>query len=315
MTKTVAFITDPLENFNLKKDSTLMMMLEAQRRQWAVHHMQINDVFLRDNQVCATTTLLYCDLSKSPWYQCTKPDICPLTDFDVIMMRKDPPFNMAYIYMTYLLEIAEKQGVLIVNKPQSLRDANEKLFTAWFPECCPNSLVTSRADLIREFLQQQQKIVLKPLHSMGGEQIFVVEKNDMNTSVIIETLTHHGKEKIMAQRYIPEISEGDKRILMINGEAIPYGLARIPAPGESRGNLAAGASAKPITLSKRDLAIAAQVGPVLREKGIIFAGLDVIGDYLTEINVTSPTCIQEIERGFSINISELLFNQIEDKLS
>jgi glutathione synthase len=315
MTLRIAFITDPLDTFNIKKDSTLMMILEAQRRQWLIHHLHANDIFLRDNDVFATTTLLHATPEKMPWYTLSELRIRRLSDFDVIFMRKDPPFNMQYIYVTYLLEIAEQTGVLMVNKPQSLRDANEKLFTAWFPQCCPEMLVTSQATLIREFANKYHHIVLKPLHSMGGEKVFVTTEKDPNLSVIIETLTDYGQEKIIVQRYIPDISQGDKRILMINGKAIPYALARIPAPGETRGNLAAGATAKAMKLSTHDQWIADQVGPVLRQKGIFFAGLDVIGEYLTEINVTSPTCIQEIERAFPINISQLLFDSVEQALN
>ncbi|NOR79297.1 MAG: glutathione synthase, partial [Methyloprofundus sp.] len=219
-----------------------------------------------------------------------------------------------YIYATYLLEQAEKQGVYVLNKPQSLRDANEKLFTAWFPQCCANTLVTRCATHIRDFLQEHQDIILKPLDGMGGASIFHLHSNDPNISVIIETITEHGTRFVMAQQYLAEIKQGDKRILIVNGEVIPYALARIPAEGETRGNLAAGGRAQGQPLTKRDVWIAEQVAPVLKEKGLIFVGIDVIGDYLTEINVTSPTCVQELDTQFGINICAQLMDHIETKV-
>jgi len=230
-------------------------------------------------------------------------------------MRKEPPVDQEYIYATYILEQAENQGVYVLNKPQSLRDANEKLFIAWFPQCCANTLVTRCATHIRDFLQEHQDIILKPLDGMGGESIFHLRSNDPNISVIIETITEHGAHFVMAQQYLPEIKQGDKRILIVNGEVIPYALARIPAQGETRGNLAAGGRAQGQPLSKRDYWIAEQVGPILKEKGLVFVGIDVIGDYLTEINVTSPTCVQELDKQFGINICAQLMDHIETKTS
>ena len=249
------------------------------------------------------------------WYNLGEAKTQPLTGLDVILMRKDPPFDMEYIYSTYLLEQAQSAGVLVVNNPQSLRDANEKLFTAWFPQCCPETLVTRKAELIRNFQQQHHDIILKPLDGMGGASIFRVKDNDPNFSVIIETLTDHGNTSVMAQKYIPEIVDGDKRILMINGEPVPYALARIPAKGETRGNLAAGGRAQGQALTEHDRWICQQVGPTLREKGLLFVGLDVIGNYLTEINVTSPTCIRELDSQFELNIAGDLMNSIEQQLT
>lgn len=230
-------------------------------------------------------------------------------------MRKDPPFDLEYIVATYLLEQAEAAGTLVVNKPQALRDANEKLYTAWFPECCAPTLVTRQEAALRGFLQEHQDIILKPLDGMGGKSIFRVTKGDVNTSVIFELMTENEQRFIMAQRYLPEITQGDKRILLINGEAVPYGLARIPAEGESRGNLAAGGRAEGVALSERDKWICAKVGPKLREQGLLFVGIDVIGHYLTEINVTSPTCIRELDNLYGLDIAGQLINLIEEKLT
>jgi len=228
-----------------------------------------------------------------------------------VLMRKDPPFDQEYIYATYLLECAESRGVCVVNKPRSLRDANEKLFTAWFSHCCAPTLVAREASRFRAFLHEQGEIVLKPLDGMGGASIFRVAENDPNLSVILETMTGHNSRFVMAQRYLPEIVNGDKRILVINGEAVPYCLARIPQPGESRGNLAAGGRAEGRELTVRDRWIVEQVGPTLRAKGLVFVGLDVIGDYLTEINVTSPTCVQELDKQFGLNISAILLDHLQ----
>ncbi len=229
-------------------------------------------------------------------------------------MRKDPPFDLEYIYSTYLLEQAEEQGTLVINRAQSLRDCNEKLFTREFPQCCTPTRVARKNARIHEFLQQHQDIIIKPLDGMGGRSIFRIKRDDPNTNAIIESVTEHGTRQVMVQRFIPEISEGDKRILLIDGKAIPYALARIPASGENRGNLAAGATSKGVPLTERDHWICQQIGPKLKDKGLVFVGIDVIGDYLTEINVTSPTCIRELDNAFDLNISGELFDNIEDKL-
>ena len=251
----------------------------------------------------------------SDWFELGEAATKPLADLDTILMRKDPPFDVEYIYATYFLEAAEKEGTLIVNKPASIRNANEKIFATEFADCVAPSLVTRRADSLRDFLGEHGDIILKPLGEMGGASIFRIKTDDPNISVIIENLTHHGTSYIMAQRFIPEISAGDKRILLVDGEPIPYALARIPAKGETRGNLAAGGRGEGIPLSQRDIEICNRVGPVLKEMGLIFVGIDVIGDYLTEINSTSPTCIKELDKQFNLNISAQLMDCIEKKLS
>jgi glutathione synthase len=276
--------------------------------------MEQQDLFLREGQVYAEVTEISVKDQADDWYQTGASKTIAITELDVILMRKDPPFDMEYIYSTYLLEQAQAAGVLVVNNPQSLRDANEKLYTAWFPQCCPPTLVTRHKHLIREFQQQHGELILKPLDGMGGASIFRVAPGDPNLSVMIETLTDHGKRSVMVQRYIPEIIDGDKRILMIDGKPVDYALARIPAAGETRGNLAAGGRAEARPLSDRDRWICEQVGAKLREKGLIFVGLDVIGDYLTEINVTSPTCIRELDRDCGLDIAGDLIKVIEQKL-
>ena len=248
------------------------------------------------------------------WFELDAEIDCPLSDLDVILMRKDPPFDMEFVYSTYLLEQAESAGVLVVNKPQSLRDCNEKLFATLFPQCTPPTVVSRRADVLREFAAQHGDVILKPLDGMGGTSIFRHRAGDPNLSVILETLTVLGSQQIMAQAYLPAIKDGDKRILMIDGEPVDYCLARIPAAGETRGNLAAGGRGEARPLSDKDRWIAAQVGPTLRAKGLLFVGLDVIGEHLTEINVTSPTCIREIDNAFGTNIGAMLMDAIDQKL-
>lgn len=296
-------VMDPIDAIQVKKDSTLAMLLEAQARGWELHYMEQADLFLRDGDARARTRRLTLYKDADRWFALGAESVHRLGELDALLMRKDPPFNMEYIYTTYLLERAQAAGALVVNAPQSLRDANEKLFTAWFPQCTPPTLVARQGRQIREFLAEHGVIVIKPLGAMAGTLVFKLGRDDPNTSVIIEMMTKHDTRFVMAQRYIPEISLGDKRILMIDGEPVPYALARIPAPGETRGNLAAGAKGVGQPLSERDRWICAQVGPVLREKGILFAGLDVIGDYLTEINVTSPTGIRELDKLFDLNIA------------
>jgi len=230
-----------------------------------------------------------------------------------VLMRKDPPFDMEYVYTTYILERAEQAGVRVVNRPQALRDANEKAYTAWFPQCCPPTLMTRDMGRIRAFLAEHKKIVVKPLEGMGGLLVFVLAEGDPNTSVVLETLTQNGARLTVAQKYIPEIKDGDKRILVIDGEAVPYALARVPKPGESRGNLAAGGKGVGVPLSERDRWIVAQVAPALREKGLLFVGLDVIGDWLTEINVTSPTCVRELDAIYGLDIAGQFMDRLAKK--
>ncbi len=306
---------DPIQQININKDTSFAMLLEAQSRHWEIHYIEMNDLFLRKNVAQARTRSLKVERNSENWFQFLESQIIELAELDCIIMRKDPPFDQEYLYATFILEQAEQAGCLIVNKPQSLRDANEKLYTSWFPQCCADTLVSRQSEHIKSFLHEHQEIILKPLDGMGGSSIFRLHKTDPNTNVIIETMTEYGNRYIMVQRYLPEIKNGDKRILMINGEAVPFALARIPSQGETRGNLAAGGQAKGQPLSKRDLWIADQVGPTLKEKGLIFVGIDVIGDYLTEINVTSPTCVQELDNQFQLNISSLLFSHIENRLS
>jgi glutathione synthase len=310
----LGMVMDSIGHINIKKDTSFAMLLEAHARGWELHYMELNDLFLRNGRAFARTRTLIVQRDALQWHQFISEQDIPLDQLDVIMMRKDPPFDQEYIYATYLLERAESMGVYVVNKPQSLRDANEKLFTAWFPQCCAESLVAREPARIRSFLHEQGEIILKPLDGMGGTSIFHLRQNDPNLSVILETMTHYNSRYVMAQKYLPEIKDGDKRILLVNGEAVPYALARIPAQGETRGNLAAGGRAEGRKLTEKDWWIANQVGPTLREKGLIFVGLDVIGDKLTEINVTSPTCAQELDQQFGLNIAGLLMDHIENTL-
>ena len=310
----LGMVMDSIDHINIKKDTSFAMLLEAQVRCWELHYMELNDLFLRNGRAFARTRTLTVQRNAQQWYRFIGEQDIPLDQLDVIIMRKDPPFDQEYIYATYLLERAESMGVYVVNKPQSLRDANEKLFTAWFPQCCAETLVAREPARIRSFLHEQGEIILKPLDGMGGTSIFHLRKDDPNLSVILETMTQYNSRYVMVQKYIPEIKDGDKRILMINGEAVPYALARIPAQGETRGNLAAGGRAEGRELTEQDCWIASQVGPTLREKGLIFVGLDVIGDKLTEINVTSPTCVQELDQQFGLNIAGTLMDHIEINL-
>lgn len=310
----LGMVMDSIALINIKKDTSFAMLLEAQARGWGLYYMELNDLFLRNGIAYAKTRTLTVQRDAKQWYSFIEEQDIPLHALDVILMRKDPPFDQEYIYATYLLERAESMGVYVVNKPQSLRDANEKLFTAWFPQCCAETLVTREPKRIRDFLAEQDEIILKPLDGMGGTSIFHLRQNDPNLSVILETMTEYKSRYVMAQRYLPAIKDGDKRILVINGEPVPYCLARIPAQGETRGNLAAGGRAEGRPLTERDRWIASEVGATLRDKGLIFVGLDVIGDTLTEINVTSPTCVQELDSQFGLNISGLLMDHIEQTL-
>ncbi|WP_407331375.1 glutathione synthase [Enterovibrio sp. 27052020O] len=307
-------VMDPIESINIKKDSSFAMMLEAQNRGWEIHYMQMHDLSLEQGKALARTKIVTLEENPEKWFEVVSEQEIALADLDAVLMRKDPPFDTEYIYATYILERAEVEGCLIVNKPQSLRDCNEKLFTAWFPEHTPITLVTRRADQIKAFHEKHGDIILKPLDGMGGSSIFRVKQGDPNLSVIIETLTSLGNTYCMAQTFVPDISNGDKRILVVDGEPMPYCLARIPAKGETRGNLAAGGRGEARPLSDTDWAIARAVAPTLKEKGLVFVGLDIIGDKLTEINVTSPTCIREIEAAFDINISGKLMDAIEARL-
>ena len=311
MTVKLGIVMDPIDTIKISQDSSFAMLLEAKARGYDLRYMEVSDLYLRDGRTFGRMRTLDVEKKDQGWFRFLKDEDAPLDSLDVILMRKDPPFNQEYVYVTYLLERAESLGTLVVNKPQSLRDANEKLFTAWFQEFCAPTLVTRNAQRLRSFLVEQGEIVLKPLDGMGGASIFRVAQQDPNLSVILETMTEHNQRFVMAQRYLPEIVDGDKRILIVNGVPVPYALARIPQPGESRGNLAAGARAEGRPLTERDREIAEAIGPELRRRGLIFVGLDVIGGSLTEINVTSPTGIQELDRQFDLNIAGDLLNAIE----
>ncbi len=310
----LGIVMDPIGQISYKKDSSLAMLLEAQSRGYQLYYMEMHDLYLQNGQARATMSPLQVAADENSWFSLDDPQDLPLSSLDVILMRKDPPFDTEFIYATYMLERAEADGTLIINNPRSLRDANEKLFTAWFSELTPETLVSRSASKLRQFHVEHQDIVLKPLDGMGGTSVFRVKPEDTNLNVIIETLTQNGSCYAMAQKFLPEIADGDKRILVVDGEPVPYCLARIPASGETRGNLAAGGRGVARPLSDSDRYIAERVGIALKEKGLYFVGLDVIGDKLTEINVTSPTCIREIEAAFDINISSKLMNCIERKL-
>lgn len=303
-------IMDPISQIHYHKDSTLAMLWEAKRRGFELFYMTQSDLALYQNTVVATAKPLDVFQDPARWFTLGPECRLSLAQMDVILMRKDPPFDMEYVFTTHLLDLAKAAGALVINNPQSLRDANEKLFIAWFPEWIPSTLVARNLIQLKEFVTMQHDVILKPLDGMGGKNVFRVQIQDPNINVILETLTNDGTRYIMAQKYIPEVLHGDKRILLIDGEPIPYALARIPKAGETRANLAAGGHGKVVPLSARDKAICAQVGPILRARGLLFVGLDVIGDYLTEINVTSPTCIQEIAADTGLNICEQLFDAI-----
>lgn len=311
----LGIVMDPISSINIKKDTSFAMLLEAQSRGYELHYMEMNSLYLRGGEGRATTKKLSVKQDYDGWYEFgTEQDIA-LQELDVILMRKDPPFDTEFIYATYILERAEEKGTLIVNKPQSLRDCNEKLFTAWFPELTPDTLVTRNAAQLKAFHKEHIDVILKPLDGMGGASIFRLKPEDANVSVVIETLTEHGSRFCMAQNYLPAIKDGDKRVLVVDGEPVPYCLARIPAQGETRGNLAAGGRGEARPLSESDWAIARTVAPILKQKGLIFVGLDIIGDRLTEINVTSPTCAREIEAAFPISVTGMLMDAIEKRLA
>ncbi len=301
----LAILMDPLHTLKPYKDSTVAMMKSAQTLGWSCAYFTQTDLFCRQGHAYANVhSVTVRDEMSADWVEVTPMGELPLTAFDIILMRKDPPFDMEYIYATYALDLAEREGVLVANKPQSLRDANEKFFTLNFPQCCPPTLVSRDMGRLREFWNEHRNVIFKPLEGMGGRAVFHVNDDARNLSVILEVLTHGQSVSIMAQQYIPEISTlGDKRILLIHGEPVPFGLARIPSPGELRGNLAAGAQGKVVALSDRDRWLCAEIAPMLKAKGLYFVGIDVIGDYLTEINVTSPTCIREIAAETGLDIA------------
>jgi len=314
MTIKLGVVMDPISQVNVKKDSSMAMMFEAQKRGYEIYYMEMKDLYLDQGQCRATAQKLKVFDDSEHWYELDDVNDIAVSELDAVLMRKDPPFDTEFIYATYMLERAEVEGTLIVNKPQSLRDCNEKLFTAWFAELTPRTLVTRNNDKIREFHQQEKDIIIKPLDGMGGASIFRIKENDANVGVILETLTNHGNQYAMVQEFMPAIKDGDKRILIVNGEPMPYCLARIPAQGETRGNLAAGGRGEARPLSATDKLIAETIAPELKKRGLYFVGLDVIGDKVTEINVTSPTCIREIEAAYPINISGKLMDAIEENI-
>ncbi|MDX1900530.1 MAG: glutathione synthase [Gammaproteobacteria bacterium] len=332
MTVQLGVVMDPPEKLKYKKDTTIAMLWEAAARNWDIFYIDMQNIFLQNGSVHAHVQRLDCHgqarslppkvlvggdpamTDEKNWYSIVEKKTVALRDLDVILIRKDPPFDLEYLHLVHFLEFVEREGVLIINRPSALRDANEKIFASEFPQCTPDTLITRNIAELKSFFKSHQDVVCKPLDAMGGESIFRLRFPDENASVIFETLTAHETRYIMVQRYIPEIKLGDKRILMIHGKPVSHALARIPAEGELRGNLAAGGHGVAQPLSARDQWIAEQVGPTLVAKGIYFAGLDVIGDYLTEINITSPTCVREIDAQTGSNICQALFDVIESKL-
>ena len=314
MGKLLGVLMDPIASINFEKDTTLALLLAAQKHGYEIFYMEQADLYLDNSEPYAKMGRLKVYDNPEKWFDLEEPSPQHLSQLDVILMRKDPPFDSEFIYSTYILEAAERLGTLIVNRPQSLRDCNEKVFATHFPQCTPPLIVSRDQTLLSAFLEDHEEVVYKPLDGMGGTSIFRVKRGDQNLNVILETLTADGKNTIMAQKYLPEITSGDKRILVVDGVVIPYCLARIPPKGEFRGNLAVGGTGLVKPLSERDLWIAEQVSPVLKEKGLIFVGLDVIGDYLTEINVTSPTCVREINKLHNTAIGETLMEAIEVRL-
>ena len=310
----IGVVMDPIESINFKKDSTLAMMLEAQSRKHQLFYMTPDSLYINEKGAFAIAKTLQVKNDPTGWFDFKEEKQIKLSELDVILMRQDPPFNSNYIYNTYVLESAEKEGVLVVNKPSSLRDCNEKVFATEIPECCTPFLVTSDPNLLKSFIEDHGDTVIKPLDGMGGSSIFRLRYSDPNLNVILETITESFTTKVMIQTYIPEISDGDKRILLINGNPMDAAVARVPAEGELRGNLAAGASAVARSLTEKDLWICEQVGPKLKELGLVLVGLDIIGDYLTEINVTSPTCFREYESLCDIDVVHNFIEEVEGLL-
>ena len=306
---------DPIDEIKPAKDTTLAMLLAAQKRGWELWYAEQRDLWLRDGVAFGRVRPVSVRNDLKDWFTLDAAHTRPLAEFRVILMRKDPPFDMEYIYTTYILERAEQQGVLVANRPQGLRDMNEKVFTAWFPQCCAPTLITRDMADMHAFLREHLRIVCKPLYGMGGRSIFVVDRGDKNANVVFETMTEYGTRFAIVQRYIPDIvSTGDSRILVIDGEPAPYALARIPQGSDNRGNLAAGARGEGRELNDRDRWLVSEIGPTLRQRGMLFVGLDVIGGYVTEINVTSPTGVRELDKQFGTEIAGLLMDAIEKRL-
>ena len=313
--RTLGVIMDPIGSIKPYKDTTLALMLAAQKRGWALRYLEMQDLWIRDGVAWGRVRPVTVFDDKKQWFELGQPETVKLGSLDAILMRKDPPFDLEFVTATYILELAEQQGALVVNRPRSLRDANEKVFISWFTQCCAPTLISRDAAQLRAFHAEHRDVVLKPLDGMGGMGIFRVPADGLNLGAIIETLTDNGRRTIMAQRYLPQIVEGDTRVLVIDGEPVPYGLARIPQAGETRGNLAAGGRGEARPLTERQRWIATEVGPRLREMGLLFVGLDVIGDFLTEINVTSPTCAREIDAAFGTDIGGMAIDAISARLA
>lgn len=307
-------VMDPISGINIKKDSTFAMLLEAQRRGHELLYMEPADLVVHDGTALASMRRVRVTDDPAAWYELEPAGTQPLADLDIILMRRDPPFDMDYIYLTYILELAEAAGALVINRPVALRDANEKFFITRFPQCCVPMVITRSMAGIRAFVEEHGRSVVKPLDGMGGDSVFQLRPGDENNNVILESITRKGRELVMAQQYIEEISAGDRRILMVDGEPVPYALARFPGKGDFRGNLAKGGSGRGEPLKERDYWISEQVGPELKRRGILFAGLDVIGDWLSEVNVTSPTCIRELDAQFDLNIAGQMFDVAEARL-
>ena len=314
MTVKLGIVMDPIASINFHKDTSLALLNAAQERGLELWYMEQSDLYIHQGKAMARMAPLKVWMNPERWFELDDYQELPLSSLNMLLMRKDPPFDSEFVYSTYILEMAEREGVLVVNRPQSLRDCNEKVFATQFPQLMPATLVTRRADLLRAFHQEHGDVIFKPLDGMGGASIFRLKADDPNVGVIIETLTQFGQQQIMAQKFVPAISAGDKRILMVNGEPVPYCLARIPAKGETRGNLAAGGHGETRALTERDKEIAATVGPVLKAKGLYFVGLDVIGENLTEINVTSPTCLREISRDSGIDVAGQVLDMLLSNL-
>ncbi|MDY6925503.1 MAG: glutathione synthase [Pseudomonadota bacterium] len=315
MTYTVGVVMDPIAKIKPEKDTSFAMMLEAQHRGATVIYLELKDLYIDNGVPKAIGYPVTVRDQAQDFYTLGEEQQYLLGELDVILMRKDPPFDSEFLYATHILDLAERAGALVVNKPQSLRDFNEKLFTAYFPALIPDTLVTRNAALVRQFHAKHKDVICKPLDGMGGASIFRIKEDGTNLGVIIETLTNNGQSQMMVQAYLPAIKDGDKRVLIVNGKVMPYCLARLPSAGETRGNLAAGGTGRPQPISDSDRALAETIAPVLVERGLMFVGLDVIGDRITEINVTSPTCVREIERAYDINIMGELFDAIEAKLN
>lgn len=313
--KTLGVVMDPIGTIKPYKDTTLALMLAAQSRGWTLEYFEMSDLWLRDGKAMGSARAVKVFDDKKHWFELGEAHPVNLGELDAILMRKDPPFDLEYVTATYILEHAEAAGALVVNRPGALRDCNEKIFTAWFPQCTPPTLFSRNMAVLRAFHAEHRDVIYKPVDGMGGTGVFRVDASGLNLGAVIEQLSNEGRRTIVAQKYLPQIVDGDKRILMVDGEPVPYCLARVPLAGETRGNLAAGGTGRPQPLSERDRWIAAQVGPTLREKGLLFVGLDVIGDSLTEINVTSPTCAREIDAVYHTDIAGQLIAAIEARLA